>query len=324
MQPLMRWGTRLTGPGTNPFEGGLLYDQPSVPSTTVDTIRIPQPKQIVGPAGGGMQKVKGPRIDRQFFQHREIKVGLVGQSLWGLLQDRQGTGDELGVASVGHARTSHKQRYRSHSLMRIGLGEPLVLQHSHRPPAHIVVEERNRAVEDWLGIVKRPTCCQHGLGSGRHEEWSFQSPERLMLKQIAMEATVGLGQLFKGQREHLPCLYSVAKRRRLTFQQLETACEHVSHGRNRLGPLTAAHHHRRSRLTSGRLGQTRCLFPGFHLGEEFVHRLPHTGVKRPGGEVQIAEQGGCGIVGRLRRLCCRHRARSLRGRLDTHRSSRPL
>ena len=136
-----------------------------------------------------------------------------------------------------------------------------------------------------------------------------------MFEQILVKRPVGSRKLLKGQREDLLRLGSVAKRRRFSLQSSKSLGEHRSHRCSGIRPLLGA-------------GSDRCCGPrvalGLNLGEEFVYRLPDRGVKRPGREVEVAQQGRCRVVGRLRCVRCCHRAGCLRGWLDTDRTSHSL
>ena len=78
-------------------ERGLLDDHPPVAAALVDTRRIPQPEEVVGTAGGRVEEVEGPWVDRQFLEPHQLEVGLPQQPLRRIAEDADRILDDKGV-----------------------------------------------------------------------------------------------------------------------------------------------------------------------------------------------------------------------------------
>ena len=87
-----------------------------------------------------MQKVEGPRIDRQFTQQPRLKVGLPQQIGGCFLQNIDGPIDQPSKPAVGGPRAGDVQGQWPHPLVRIGFRELAILQHRNRPPAKVVIQ----------------------------------------------------------------------------------------------------------------------------------------------------------------------------------------
>ena len=114
------------GPGQDPVECRLLDDHPPIEAALVDPCRIPEAEQIVGAARGGMEKVEGTRIDREFLEHREIEVGLLKQTGRRGRENLDGARHEIPILSLRGAGTGHEQWDRPHPFVRIGFREPAI------------------------------------------------------------------------------------------------------------------------------------------------------------------------------------------------------
>ena len=143
------------GPGQDPVERGLLHDHPPIPALFIDPGRIPEPEEIVGPAGGRMHEVEGPRIDREFLEHLKLEVGLPEQLGRCRCEDVEGPGDKVAISAMGWANAGYVERNRPHPLVRIGRRQPPVFKDRHRSPADVVVEAIDRAGDELAGIVGR-------------------------------------------------------------------------------------------------------------------------------------------------------------------------
>ncbi len=281
--PGLRCLRRDARPGEHAVERRLLDDHSPVAALFIDPGGIPEAKQVIRSTGCRMKEVEGPRIDREFFECREIEVGLKKEFGRRGRQNVDRPGHEPRIAAVGDARSGHEQGNRSNSFVRIGRREPAVLEHGHGPPSNIVIKPVNRGGDQSVSTLVGSPQVTGGLRQERprrrhHEERPFDPARGLVLQQVGVELPIGGQQPIEQQPQHQPGLAGVAKGglRRLEFPQPRS--EPFGHPGCRLRPLDDR--------SSGRrlLG-----------GVEFAEGPPGRRIEGAGGEVEIADDDRCGI-----------------------------
>ena len=257
-----------------------MHDHAAIEALTVDAGRIPQAEEIVGAARRGMEEIECPRIECQFLQQRKIEVGLPQQLFRRLFQDRHRILHEPTVAAVRGAHAADEQRDRTDALVGIGLREPTVLQHRHRPPADVVVEPADGLLHNAFGSDSRRITGKNGLRRRHQEEGPLQTTGWLMLEQIAVERTVGRQQSREEHVQHHPGLAGITECRLGRCQRLQPLGEKDGHAGRSIGPLRD--------LPAGGAG----VVPGgrLHGRKEVVHCAPDGRIEGPGREVQIPEE----------------------------------
>ena len=274
---------RSLGPGEDAVERDLLHDHAPETSGVVDHRRIPEAEEIVRAAGCRMEKVEGPRIEREFGEQRGVEVGLADERLGGPLQDFDRGRDELAIPAVRGPGTSDEERHGPHPLMPIGLGEPAVFEHRDRSPADVVVEPIDRPGHDRVvrpGLLA-PARREHRLRRGHHEERPLNPSRWLVLEQVGVKFTVGRQQPTEHEFEHPPRLAGVAKRCGAGLEFVEPRREQRRHAVRGVRPLDHLLRH---------------ILPGPLDGrKEAAQRPPGGGVEAPRREIEIPEDEGGGV-----------------------------
>ena len=91
----------LGGPVQQGIQNHLPHNESAVASLDVDLMRIPFPKQIVGPFVGGVNVVVSPQIDRQFVHHAQVEVRVLQHFGRHLAQQFQGAFHNIVIRTVG-------------------------------------------------------------------------------------------------------------------------------------------------------------------------------------------------------------------------------
>ncbi len=216
-----------------------------------------------------MHEVEGPGIEGQLLERLRIEVGLVKQIRRRLREDLDRSGHQFPVPTVGHAGPCHEQRHGTNSLVRVGRGEPTVLEHGHRPPADVVVEPVDRHRHEPLVVrtrrIDRAQLRQQFPGRSHQPEGPLDRPGRLMLEQIGMVVAVGRQQFAEQQPDHASGLAGIAEGRLCGLELVQLSGQRLGEAERRVGPF----HH-------GPIGGLR-----LEPGEQFARRPP-------GGRIESA------------------------------------
>ncbi len=145
----------MVNPLEQHVERDLLHDKAIVKAAAVDVMRIPLAKVVVGPLVDRMIEVVGPGIEGQLVEPVQIELGFAQDRLVGGAQDIECPADDLGIASDAHPRVADNQGHGAQPLVGVGLDPLRGAQHGNGAMAHVVVQLRNRAVNDTVGFVPR-------------------------------------------------------------------------------------------------------------------------------------------------------------------------
>ena len=231
-----------------------------------------------------MQKVEGPRVDRQFIQQPWLKVGLSQEIGRCFLQNIDCPIDQSSKPAMSGSRAGNEQRQRPYPLVRIGFGKLAVLQHRHRPPAEVVIQPGDGLVNQLRTcVLPWTTGGQHRLGSRHDEKGTLQGTRRLMLKQVAMELPIGRQQLLENQLNHGGSLPVVTESRIVLREAVQLLAEYRRDTRSCVGPF----HHRA-------IGLWR-----LKSSEEFAGCPPGSRICGARRKVQIPQQSRERIRGRI-------------------------
>ena len=147
--------------------------------------------------------------------------------------------------------------------MGIGLRQLAVFQHSHRPPADVIIELGQGLGHQHrhLSGVVLAAGSQQRRGCGHQEERPFEGAGRLVLQQIGMECAIGRQQFAKQDLKQAFRLPGIAKRRFAGLQH----------------PQPLPQQARYSLSSVGSLGLSRA---SFQRSEQIAHRPPRGRIER--------------------------------------------
>ena len=115
------------------------------------------------------------------------------------------------IPSDSHAGSTDEKRNRPHPLVGVGRDLLLRAEHRDRAVAEVVVQLRDAAADDAVGLLPRPTLLQHGLANPPDEERLKKRFVRLVEEQIAVKLTVAQQGFFEDEAQHCLGLLDLAE-----------------------------------------------------------------------------------------------------------------
>ena len=228
-----------------------------------------------------MEKVEGPRVDRQLFEGIEVEIGLPEELHGYFAEDRDRAGHELPVPAMRRAGACHVERDRPHPFVRVGLRQTAVFEHGHGPPADVVVDAIDRPLHAGVAIVVGSAFGQQRADRRHHQKRPLDRPWRLVLEHVGMKATVGRQQAVERRIDGPPRLGGIAEGRRGRLQVGEPSPQF---GRDEVGSIGPFDH--------------RAVVVGWlDRRVEVVHAAPDGRVEGPRREVEVAEHHRRGVAG---------------------------
>ena len=177
---------RLVDPALQRREDDLADHEPAISPRDVDQVRVPLAEQVVGPAEHRVRIVVRPQVERQLVEHRHFKVRLAAHRLGERLDDLQHAPHEVGVRAAGDPHVLEEQRHGPKPFVGVRLHPPAVFEHGHGTMADIVVELRDRPLDNPLDGVPGPPLGQGRLADPRDKQRAVEPRLRDMGQQIGV------------------------------------------------------------------------------------------------------------------------------------------
>jgi hypothetical protein len=275
-QPLLavgegvRFARLRVHPGEQRVERHLAEDEAAVEPAAVDRLRIPLAEQHVRPLVHRVEVVVRPRVERELVELLRVEAGLFQQHGFGLGEQVDGGAHDVRVFARRDARPLQEQRDGADLLVRVVVGVRAGFQHRDGAVADVVVQVRDRAADEALGLVPRAALLQHRLARPRQEEGVEQVGVGLVGQKVGVVRAVRGGHFHECGVDDGAGLTRVLERGRPTRFQFGQAV----------------------REPTGERAPRRQVAARFQNGDGVGQPLLEAGVGPAVGEVQVSEQLG--------------------------------
>ena len=258
-------------------ERRLLQHEAAATPGAVQLVHVPLAEQVVGPLVQRVVEVVRPRIKGQLVELVQGEHGVKQDRGIGRVEDGQRGLDQLTIGADGRPRPANPKRDRTHPFVLVGLNLLLGAQHGHGPVPDVIVQLAEHGRDDPLGLIPRPALLEHRLAHPANEERLKQAGFGLMEQQIAVELAIGRQRGVEHQSQDGLRLLDLPEGVGRAADGLQLAAQGLVNGPPRRSPVSLFCRQRAKQL---------------------VDVFQEPGVRRAGGEVQIAEDflGGSGYL----------------------------